>query len=99
MIHAKFCKGEPRLNEALLRAGLAKGMDDNEERDERVLVKDMPSLLRLNGKLPVEDRLADIEGNLLQYLDENNPMDVVMRNGDWVAGPGEIVVSELPAGL
>lgn len=61
-IHAKFFKRGPRLTEALLCGGLAKSVDHDEVPDERVFAKGMSSLLRLDIRLPVEDRLSDIEG-------------------------------------
>lgn len=79
MIHANFCKEESRLTEALLRAGPAKKVDDDEAPDERVFARDMPSLLRLNVR-----RRRKIWQDL-----KKNLMDVVMSNGDWTIGPGE----------
>lgn len=96
MIATKFCRGTP-MTETLAHDGLVEFMDDQDTLDGRVFAKAMLNLLRMNGRLSVENRV--FEGKLYHYMDANILSDAVMPDGVWAVGPGSILVTALLAGL
>lgn len=71
MIYTKLYRAKSRVIETLVRTGLVKFVDHDKTSDERVFAKDNSPRLSVNGRLAVEDRVSNVEGNLWHHYKIN----------------------------
>lgn len=88
--HRQF--GGREMNDEMLHAGLRKFACIKEGFDRKKFAAEMPRLLKMDPRLPFDDRFTKVQSRLFEYLSDNGLHGQVMPEGRWDTGAGSVVL-------